>query len=119
MIDYGVPYPGMPKLVLECGKVVEQYCFIILPKYKMGSLLDLLIKALDENKILSPLTQSYLARQIVHGLYYLHKVHGTAHLDVKVDNLVIDSSDCTLKFIDFGSSSEFNRKDLKRWCSTI
>ena len=41
---------------------------------------------------------------IIEGLYYLHQ-HKICHLDVKLENIVIDSQRKTYKLVDFGYSS--------------
>ena len=70
--------------------LVMEYC-------KEGTLFDLLHR---RKTPLTPANKSYIARQVIQALYYLHK-HGLAHRDIKSHNILIDSQ-YKAKLCDFG-----------------
>jgi calcium-dependent protein kinase len=58
-------------------------------------------------------------RQILLAVSYLHH-HGIAHRDLKLENVMYDSTETDhLKLIDFGFSSSFRRRRFKTVCGTL
>lgn len=83
----------------------QQFC-IVLEYAEKGDLYNNIIKKkerLCEKEVL------YLFRQIVEGIYYLH-LHCIAHLDIKLENIVI-TKDNIPKICDFNLSIYFEKID--------
>ena len=65
LVDYGLATKEMPLLSFKLGDTtleISTYCFIILPFYKDGTLLSLLVKAIETGVTISEETQQYLAK---------------------------------------------------------
>ncbi len=61
-----------------------------------------------DNWALSEDTIRFMFRQLVSGLYGLHRA-GFAHLDLKPDNIMLDS-EFNLKLADLGFASDLSKK---------
>lgn len=81
---YYVDYGGNAELLDTINAMAERYDFSIWRSYKV------IIK---------------FAEHIMKGLMYLHRV-GICHLDVKPENIVVDTKKRTFKLVDFGFSSK-------------
>lgn len=51
-----------------------------------------------------------VVEQILKGLAFMHNTCGYAHLDLKIDNVVVDADKQIIKIIDFGSVSKIGTK---------
>jgi protein-serine/threonine kinase len=104
---------------------------LTLNEYTIGTLLDheYIIKTLDidlyKNAIvfehcngidffdyiqkMSPFIQKkiYYFKQLIEGLIYMHNL-GIAHMDLKLENIIIDTLNNKIKIIDFGNSKVFH-----------
>ena len=77
------PSPSEPVVVKKRGPI----CYFVMNAAKYGELFRLI----DINhEPLSERTGSYLFRQLVEGLQYLHETMGVVHRDIKPENLLID-----------------------------
>jgi serine/threonine protein kinase len=92
-------HPNIARLI-EVKETVKGV-YLILEYASQGNLLQYVVKRhhLQETKARE------FFRQIASGLVYCHQ-QGVAHLDVKPDNLLLDST-YTIKICDFGMSTRF------------
>lgn len=72
-----------------------------------GSLRDLIKKVKEKGLNLEENVLALIAIQILNGLCYLHTVARQVHLDIKPENILVNS-DGILKLTDFGISRDFN-----------
>lgn len=72
-----------------------------------GSLRDLVKETKEKNIKIPENILALIAIQILNGLCYLHLVAQQVHLDIKPENILINS-DGILKLTDFGISKDFN-----------
>lgn len=86
------------------GQTIDLYSYIVMPFCENGTLLDLLLKVVNSNATLSVGLQKYLSKQMAETLAHLHNDVGLAHLDIKIDNIVI-RNDLKLALIDFGHTN--------------
>ena len=94
-------YMGMEPFSYSENMHMAHYSYITLPFCSKGTLVDLLIKAINKQQELSLGLQKYLFKQIVKCLDEMHNLNGLAHLDIKPDNIVF-TNDLGLALIDFG-----------------
>ena len=81
---------------------MTSYGYIIIPYCQHGTLLDLLIKKTKAGGLFSEATQTFLCRQVVEAVHVLHNLNKRAHMDLKVENIVIRDLDTfELGLIDF------------------
>jgi serine/threonine protein kinase len=59
----------------------------------------------NSNKNISFLLSCY--RDLLHAIDYLHSTHFIAHMDIKLENILIDNNTKKIKLIDFGFSRYF------------
>lgn len=83
------------------------YAYILLPYYRNGTLLDLLMKANINNNRLSTGLKNYLWLQCLLCVYDLLGRSGLSHLDLKPDNFIFDDN-WRLMLIDFGHTTIYN-----------
>jgi len=76
---------------------------MVFPYLKNGSLLDLLMKAKTSRLGMTIEISMYFCRLVVQLVSVLHKTEQLAHLDLKLENIMIND-DLTLSLIDFGHS---------------
>ena len=86
-------------------KINDDYTFCVLEYGKNGDLENFL-KILLKRNIMSETAINYFSRQILEGLYYLHKKCKIVHMDIKPGNILIDSSLC-VKIADFSVSCSY------------
>ena len=84
------------------------YAYILLPYYKNGTLLDLIMKSNSKNIKLSTGLKNYLWLQCLLCVYDLLCRSELSHLDLKPDNFIFDD-DCRLMLIDFGHTTAYYR----------
>ena len=72
-----------------------------------GSLRDVVSKIKKKGVRLSEQILAFIAVQVLNGLAYLHLVVKNAHLDIKPENILVNSAG-QLKLSDFGISRDFN-----------
>lgn len=83
--------------------------FIIMENAKYGNLRNFQFKSL-KRACLSESMLCFIAKQILNGLYYLHRCK-IAHMDIKPQNIVIDDY-LNAKIIDFSISINYQGKKL-------
>lgn len=85
-----------------------------------GSLRNLIKKACELNRKFSEPELALIAVQILNGLSYLHLVAKQAHLDIKPENILVNSEGL-MKLTDFGISRDFSTsKDfMKTFIGTL
>ena len=76
--------------------------YIVMEIISGGELFDQLQKS-REGTMDESMTRNFM-RQILQSVNYMH-YKGIVHRDIKLENLMIDGSDNTLKLIDFGLST--------------
>jgi serine/threonine protein kinase len=86
-------------------KINEEYYLTILEYGKNGDL-EYFIRHLLKRIILSETAVNYFAKQILDGLYYLHKKCKIVHMDIKPSNILIDSN-LSAKITDFSISCSY------------
>mmetsp|Transcript_31726 Transcript_31726/g.48632 ORF Transcript_31726/g.48632 Transcript_31726/m.48632 type:complete len:91 (+) Transcript_31726:1697-1969(+) len=82
-----------------------QRCFIVMELFSGGELHAKMKKA---GKFSEEQARPYM-KQILLAVNYMH-CKGIAHRDIKPENFLIDTSDHTLKLVDFGLSIECSSK---------
>ena len=84
----------------------ETYVYIVMEYCENNTLSSLLLKPLKEKYI------KYYFKQIVNGLYWLHK-NNITHNDIKPNNILITNDYKTLKICDFGfAKTDNSRNDI-------
>ena len=86
-------------------KINDDYNFCVLEYGKNGDLENFL-KILLKRNLMSETAINYFSKQILEGLYYLHKKCKIVHMDIKPGNILIDSSLC-VKIADFSVSCSY------------
>jgi protein-serine/threonine kinase len=80
---------------LECNALIFEYCpgidFFNFIKYTHPSVKDEIL----------------YFKQLIDGVDYMHKT-GIAHMDLKLENIMVDNIHKTIKIIDFGNSKVFH-----------
>lgn len=100
--EYSVGKHLIHRYIIRTMDVDIQQNAIIFENFTSIDLLDFLN---DYNlKDTSPLI-SYFS-QVLEGVEYLH-LHGVAHMDLKLENILIDTSQKQIKLIDFGQAYVF------------
>ena len=87
------------KLIKSNGKVYENLIYIIMDYVPEGMLYDVVENFQGVGEIVA----NYFFKQLVDGLEYLLK-NQVAHLDLKLENILVDSN-MDIKITDFGFSS--------------
>ena len=78
--------------------------YIITEYINGGSLLDIIAKNIQQNKLIDEKKVWDFLVQSLNGLVYLHEVKKIIHRDIKPDNILLDYED-NLKISDFGVSA--------------
>jgi mitogen-activated protein kinase kinase kinase len=93
-----------PNIVRYLGSEKIGECYFIYLEYMSGGSIASLLK--KHGAFAEQIVKNYV-RQILTGLYYLHK-HKVIHRDIKGANLLVDS-DGVVKLADFGCSKRLER----------
>ncbi|CDW75679.1 protein kinase domain containing protein [Stylonychia lemnae] len=94
-------------LLLE-GVSYSHYSYFVMPYYRNGTLLDLIMNYNKKERTMPTELKNYLWLQCLLCVYDLLGRSGLSHLDLKPDNFIIDD-DYRLRLIDFGHSTLFNQ----------
>lgn len=78
---------------------------------KKGELFDYLA---NKGGFSIPVTK-YYAKQLIHGIYYMH-ASGVAHRDLKCENILVDDQ-YDLKITDFGFACPISGDDDRGYCN--
>lgn len=82
----------------------HDYYYIVMEHARGDTLLNFINSAEGSIKLS---VIRYVSAQLISVMYYLHNVVKIAHRDIKLENIIIDSS-FNIKLIDFGLSKELN-----------
>ena len=110
-----------PFLVEFYGAYLQEGCVNVIIEYMdRGSLRDIMTKTRQKNYKFKESELALIAIQILNGLSYLHIVAKQAHLDIKPENILINS-DGLLKLTDFGISKDFSTSQdfMKTFLGTL
>ncbi|CDW82560.1 protein kinase domain containing protein [Stylonychia lemnae] len=99
-------------LVLD-GTAYSNYSYFVMPYYKNGTLLDLILSFNERRSRMSAQLQNYLWLQCTLCVYDLMDRSGLSHLDLKPDNFIIDD-EYQLRLIDFGHLTLYNQQSNKQ-----
>ena len=103
--------------IVELLEVYENTHFYQLVMRKHGDGMDL-FDFIELHPLMDEQLLSYIFRQIVDGVAYLHSC-GVAHRDIKDENVIIDES-FDIKLIDFGSADFMEQGKLfATFCGTM
>ena len=112
----------LKKIVHPCIVLLNTYFqdfenyYIVMEFAKGMTLLDFVNNAQGE---ISLNTIKHITVQLVSIVNYLHNVAKVAHRDIKLENIIIDSS-CNIKLIDFGLSKmlKSDKSYMKTFCGS-
>ena len=103
--------------IVELLEVYENPTYYQLVMRKHGDGMDL-FDFIELHPLMDEQLLSYIFRQIVDGVAYLHSC-GVAHRDIKDENVIIDES-FSIKLIDFGSADFMEQGKLfATFCGTM
>ena len=103
--------------IVELLEIYENLSYYQLVMRKHGDGMDL-FDFIELHPLLDELLLSYIFRQIVDGVAYLHSCD-VAHRDIKDENVIIDE-DFSIKLIDFGSADFMeDGKLFATFCGTM
>lgn len=107
MLRAVAPYPSQPPVIIGCN-ILLAYAYIVLPYLKNESLINFLLKAEAQNRVLSRGLRMHLYNQMLLAVHDLHSRSGIAHNDLKPDNFVI-TDEGNLALIDFAHASAISQ----------
>jgi len=67
-----------------------------------------LFKHIKNQKKFSEATAAAMFKQIISGVYYMHK-HNICHRDIKPENILYDDESKQLKIVDFGKAARIRK----------
>jgi serine/threonine protein kinase len=101
-------YEAVEKTTSAIGPVEEEVSYLALEYAPYGDMLEIISKRGAMPEILA----RTLFQQMLEALSYLHNTRNIAHLDLKVDNIMIDA-DFNLKLIDFDLSQPLDSSSIQ------
>ncbi len=101
-------YYELTKPILLNDVTVNHYGYIAMEAIEGSTLLDVLLQAAESGVPLSSAQIEGYFNQVLAGLAHIHSL-GMAHLDMKLENIVVDAEG-TVKIIDFGHSQRLGEE---------
>ncbi|XP_074641372.1 uncharacterized protein LOC141899118 [Tubulanus polymorphus] len=101
-------HPNIIRLYEALKANTNLYCLVT--EYAAGGELLTFLKTFKDQRLTETQARPFI-RQLISSLHYLHE-RGIVHRDLKMENIMLDSSKKSIKLIDFGLSNSYTKEEL-------